>query len=166
MLILFTTIQVKAQEQSGGGKPKIGLAAMIAFPVGDYGHIANYGTGVSIWYQQDIVKDLYFTVELGYLRFHGKEIFEQIKYKAGFVPIKVGGRYYFCNHFYGSAQAGISISTANGAGGGTSFAYAPGLGYEFGIAKSGSLDVGLHYEGWTRSSATVSFAGLRIGYNF
>lgn len=166
MVVLFTIIQVKAQDQSGGGQSKIGLGATIAFPVGDYSHTANYGTGVSLLYQQAIAADLSFTVEVGYLRFHGKEIFENIKYKAGFVPIKVGGRYYFGDHFYGSGQAGISISTANGVGSGTSFAYSPGLGYEFAVSHTGSLDLGIHYEGWTRKSATASFAGLSLRYNF
>lgn len=166
MTVLFTIIQVKAQDQSGAERSKIGLGAMIALPVGDYNHTANFGTGVSLLYQQVIAQDLSFTVELGYLRFHGKEIFENIKYKAGFVPIKVGGRYYFGNHFYGSGQAGISISTANGTGSGTSFAYAAGMGYEFAVSNTGSLDLGVHYEGWTRNIGTVSFTGLSVRYNF
>jgi hypothetical protein len=164
--IFFIGLQFKVQAQSAVGQSKIGFGAIFALPLGDYKETANYGTGVSFLYQQAVLEKLNFTVELGYTRFHGKEVFANIKYKEGFIPIKVGARYYLTEYVYGSGQAGISISTANGSGRGTAFAYAPGLGLTFPVAASGSLDVGLQYEGWARSSGTASFGAIRIGYNF
>lgn len=155
-----------SQAQTNSNESKIGLGLEAAFPVGNFKNAADYGIGVSLLYQKPVAENLNITGSVGYLRFHGPAVFSNIKYKQGFVPIKAGARYFIVPHVYGAGEVGISISTANGYGSGTSFSYAPSLGTEFPVAKAGTIDVGLRYENWSRSTGTLTFLGLRAGYNF
>lgn len=152
--------------QTNRMESKIGLGLDAAFPIGDFKQVADYAIGASILYQKPVTENLNITGNIGYLRFHGPAVFSNIKYKQGFVPIKAGARYFIIPHVYGTGELGISISTANGYGSGTSFAYAPGAGTEFPVGKTGTVDVALRYENWSRSTGTLSFLGIRAGYNF
>jgi len=154
------TAQTKSRES------QIGLGLDGALPVGDFKDVADYAIGVSLLYQKPVADNLSITGNVGYLRFHGPDVFTNIKYKEGFVPIKAGARYFFGSKVYAAAELGVSISTASGSGSGTSFVYVPGLGTTWPVGKNGSLDIGLRYENWTRSGGTRSFAGIRAGYNF
>ncbi len=153
-----------AQAQKSG--PVLGIGFDFAFPQSNFGNHTNYGAGPSIVFQKGISKSLNYTVSVAYLRFNGDGEFVNVKYREGFVPIKVGLRYFFSEYIYGGGDAGVSLSSANGSGSGTSFAYAPTLGAEFPVSNKGSLDFGVRYEGWSRSGGTRSFVGLRAGYNF
>ncbi|MEJ7558750.1 MAG: outer membrane beta-barrel protein [Pedobacter sp.] len=145
---------------------KIGIGLDFAFPLGNFGSNVNYGVGPSALFQRPINKNLNFTVNVGYLRFNGDPVFANIKYREGFIPIKAGLRYFLSEYIYGSAEAGVVISSANGNGSGTALAYSPTLGVEFPVSNKGSVDAGIRYEGWSRSNGTRSFIGLRAGYNF
>nr|WP_226904964.1 hypothetical protein [Pedobacter schmidteae] len=155
-----------AVAQNKSYESKIGLGLDAGIPVGDYKDVADYGLGISLLYQKPVASNLNITGNVGYLRFHGPAIYSGIKYKEGYVPIKAGARYFLVPHIFAAGELGISISTANGYGSGTAFAYAPGIGAEFPISKNGMLDVGLRYENWSRSGGTRSFGGIRVGYNF
>lgn len=152
--------------QSRAGESKIGLGIEVAIPMGDYKSVADYGVGVSLLYQKPVAEFLNITGSIGYTRFYGPAVYNNIKYKEGYVPIKAGARYFIIPNIYGAAELGVAISTANGHGSGTAFAYAPRIGTEFKVADSGTLDIGLSYESWTRSGGTRSFGGVRVGYNF
>jgi len=145
---------------------KIGLGVDVGLPVGDYKNSADYGVGFSLLYQKPVAENLNITGNIGYLRFNGPEILANIDYKEGFVPIKAGARYFIAPYLYGAGELGVAFSTAYGRGAGTAFAYAPSLCAEFPVSNSGTVDVGIRYERWSRSSATLSFVGLRAGYNF
>jgi hypothetical protein len=162
--IVFLLISITSYAQRPSSK--LGIGIDFAFPQSNFGSNANYGVGPSILFQNPINTDLNFTVNVGYLRFNGDAVFSNIKYREGFVPIKVGVRYFFSEYIYGSAEAGTAISTANGNGSGIAFAYNPTLGVEFPVSDKGTIDAGIRYEGWSRSSGTRSFIGLRAGYNF
>lgn len=155
-----------AYAQSKAGESKLGLGLDAAFPVGSYKDVADYGIGISLLYQKPVTENLSITGNIGYIRFHGPAIYSNIKYKEGYVPIKAGARYFIIPTVYGAAELGVAISTANGYGTGTAFAYAPRIGTEFKISNSGTLDIGLSYESWSRSGGTRSFGGIRAGYNF
>lgn len=152
--------------QSKPEQSKLGLGLDVAFPVGNYKDVADYGFGVSLLYQNAVGQHLRITGNVGYLRFHGPAIFSNIKYKEGYVPIKAGARYFITGHLFLTGELGVAIPTANGYGSGTAFIYTPGVGTEFKITKTGSLDLGIRYENWARSNQTRSFAGIRAGYNF
>lgn len=78
----------------------------------------------------------------------------------GVVPLKVGIRYYsnVSNGFFLEAQAGAAFI---GQGGGTAFAYSPGLGF----AADGGFDMGVRYEAWMKNG-TIGQVTLRIAYDF
>ncbi|WEK18362.1 MAG: hypothetical protein P0Y49_16350 [Candidatus Pedobacter colombiensis] len=155
-----------ANAQTKRNESKIGLGIDFAFPVGNYKNIADYGAGASLLYQKPVAENLNITGNIGYLRFHGPAILSNIKYKEGFVPIKAGARYFILPYIYGAGELGVVLSTATGAGAGTAFAYAPRLGTEFPVGTTGTVDIGVSYESWSRSSGTLSSVGLRAGYNF
>jgi hypothetical protein len=162
IVILFISIATYAQRPSS----KLGIGVDFAFPQSNFGSNANYGVGPSILFQSPINNNLNFTVNVGYLRFNGDGPFANIKYREGFVPIKAGLRYFISEYIYGGGEAGVSFSTANGNGSGIAFAYNPSIGVEFPVSNTGSIDAGIRYEGWSRSSGTRSFIGLHVGYNF
>lgn len=162
--VFFTLNNTHAQ--TNGRESKIGIGLDVALPVGDFSNTADYGIGASLLYQKPITRNLSITGNVGYLRFHGPAVFSNIKYKQGFVPIKAGIRFFLVPHVFATGELGISISTANGYGSGTSFTYTPGLGTTFPVGKTGMLDITARYENWSRSTGTLSFLGLRAGYNF
>jgi hypothetical protein len=156
----------KVNAQSNDDGPKLGIGVDFAFPVGAYADAANYGVGGSLLYQHPLAENLRLTVNVGYLKFNGKEVFVGVKFREGYVPIKAGLKYFFTDYIYGAAEAGVAISTANGSGTGTAFAYSPGIGTELPVGKRQSLDFGVRYEGWSRSNGMRSLVGLRAGFNF
>ena len=78
----------------------------------------------------------------------------------GVIPVKLGARYTGngTTGVFGEVQFGAAFITQ---GGGTAFAYAPGVGYAF----DGGLEAGVRYEGWSKDG-TVSQIALRIAYSF
>lgn len=162
LCMVFGSIAVQAQKRG----PGIGLGFDFAFPQNNFGNSANYGAGPSILFQKGISSNLNYIISVTYLRFHGDGVFENVEYREGFVPMKAGLRYFFSEYLYGGGEAGISLSSANGTGSGTSFAYAPTIGVEFPVSNGSSVDAGIRYESWSRSTGTRSFIGLRAGFNF
>jgi hypothetical protein len=147
-----------AQSKSdGGGKFSIGVEA--GLPVGDYSNVYSFGIGGSLKYAQPIATDVAFTISAGYTSFMGKTV-GGFKYgSAGFVPVKAGIKYNFVPSFYGEAQVGAAFGTQSG--GGTAFAYSPGIGYNFG----GGVDLGVRYEGWSHNG-TFNQIAARLAYSF
>ncbi len=155
-----------AAAQTKNRESKLGLGVDMAIPTGAYQDQADYGLGFSLLYQKPIADHLSIIGNVGYLRFHGPAVYNDIKYKEGYVPIKTGARYFIARYFFATAELGVTIPTANGYGSGTAFAYAPGIGASFPVSKTGTLDIGIRYENWSRTDGTRSFGGIRAGYNF
>jgi len=156
----------KVYAQNSGRGSKLGIGADFIFPMGSFADQADFGIGASLLFQNRIAENLRFTFGLGYLRINGPAQFVGVKYKEGYVPIKAGLRYFLTENIYACAELGAAISSANGSGSGTAFAYSPGIGAEFPILKDNSLDFNIRYESWSRSNGTRSFIGLRAGFNF
>lgn len=168
LVLLSFAILTAAKAQTGNApaEPKFGIGADFAFPMGSFRDQTNFGVGGSILYQHPVSRSLSITGNVGYLQVNGKKTILNLKYREGFVPIKVGARYFLSENIYGGAELGVSISTASGNGTGTSFIYVPALGMSFPVSNEGDVDIGIRYESWTRSSNTRSFIGIRAGYNF
>ena len=171
LLLVFLTFSTltAAKAQTGDPameRPKFGIGLDFAYPMGSFKDQTNYGVGGSLLYQHPVAKNLSITGNVGYLRLNGKKTILNLNYKEGFIPVKAGARYFLAENIYGGAELGVSISTASGNGSGTSFIYVPAVGIEFPVADKGSVDLGVRYESWARSSGTRSFIGIRAGYNF
>jgi len=157
-LIAGVSVGSFAQSKSeDGGKFSIGVEAGI--PVGDISNGYNFVIGGSLKYAQPIADATAFTISAGYSSFMGKTISGFKIPSAGFVPVKAGIKYNFAEAFYGEAQIGAAFSTESG--GGTFFAYSPGIGYNFG----GGVDLGVRYEGWAHNG-TISQIAARLAYSF
>lgn len=168
LLLLFAGMLLSdaGHAQSKAGASKLGLGLEVAIPTGDYKQVADYGKGFSLLYQKPVTERLSITGSAGYLRFSGPAVFNNIKYKEGYVPIKAGARYFIAPYIFGMAEIGLPISTANGSGSGIAFIYSPGLGTSIKVMRTGALDISVRYESWLRSNGTRSFGGIRAGYNF
>ena len=142
-----------AQKSNDASKFSIGLEAGI--PTGSFGDFYNLAIGGSLKYDINISEGTYFNISAGYTSFSGKNGVPS----TGFIPVKVGVKNYFSEGFYGEAQVGAAKSTESG--GGTAFAYAPGIGYTF----AGGFDIGLRYEAWSKNGTIGQFA-TRIAYSF
>lgn len=158
VLLAGVSMSSLAQKKSdGNGKFSIGVEAGI--PVGTTSDAYNFAIGGSLKYDMPIATGTDFTVSAGYTSFMGKTVLGFKIPAAGFVPLKAGIKYWFADAFYGEAQLGAAFSTQSG--GGTAFAYSPGIGYKF----SDVVDLGVRYEAWSHNG-TVSQVAARLGFSF
>jgi hypothetical protein len=138
-VILFAAFAVVGfasfAQKDGDSKLKFSVGVDAALPIGDFGKSYSFGIGTSAQADFKVADNFAITGSVGYLSFIGKSITiggTSYKIKAsGQVPLLVGGKYNFSENFYGHAQLGYSFSTASG--GGSSFTYAPGIGYSLGL---------------------------------
>lgn len=156
---LFAFSSVNAQTRT----PKMSLGAEFAFPMGDFGDFMNFGYGGSLQYQHPVAESLSVTGSAGYINFQSKEVLG-VKVNSGAIPVKAGARYYFGENFFAAGEIGAAIGTEKGDK--TGFIYAPGVGVDFPVSDSGSVELGARYEGWSYSGGSNGFIGLRLAYNF
>lgn len=146
--------------KSQSGKFSIGVDPGI--PVGNASNAYNFAIGGDIKYDLPIGDGAFFNVSAGYTAFLTKSVLKQIGAKSsyGFIPLKAGLKYYFNGQgFFGEAQLGAAFSTESG--GGTAFAYAPGVGYSF----DGGFEIGVRYEAWSHDG-TIGQVAARLAYSF
>jgi hypothetical protein len=152
-------------QSSQGGKWNIGIDAGI--PLGDMNNISNFAIGASVKYEHPIATSTFVTLSAGYQRFlYTSDIKDALKAFGidksgeGLIPVKAGLKHYFSPGFFGEAQAGAAFSTESG--GGTSFVYAPGIGYTF----TSGFEAGIRYEGYSQDGGNQGQAALRLSYRF
>ncbi len=155
--MLFVGIAVSGFAQKSGSNLSVGLEA--GLPVGTAKNAYNLAIGGSLKYEAPIATGTSFTLTAGYTSFQGKTIAGFKVPAAGFIPVKAGIKYFLADAFYGEAQLGAAFSTQSG--GGTAFAYSPGVGYKF----SDVIDLGVRYEAWS-NNGTVGQIGARLGFTF
>ena len=164
-IIAGTAFTTFAQTKSGdSGKFSIGVDA--GLPLGNTKDISSFAIGGSIKYELPIAAGTLFTVSAGYENFLYKSEYKDFlklggidRSGEGFVPVKVGIKYYIENGFFAEGQLGAVFGTRSGSG--TAFAYSPGVGYTF----DGGFEAGVRYEGWSHDG-TVSQVALRLAYRF
>lgn len=157
--VAFTSFAQKSASKDAG-KFSVGLEA--GLPIGDASDFYSAVLGVSFKYEHPIATGTYVTISAGYNAFLTKSEFKDAGAKSsyGFIPLKAGLKYYIQDGFFAEGQLGVVFSTESG--GGSAFAYAPGIGYSF----DGGFEAGVRYEGWPKDGATTSQIGLRLAYRF
>lgn len=167
LLVVLFVVTLSVSAQNSDEKPfKIGAGAMIGLPVGDLGDIASLAYGVDLLGEYTLDPTFALTLSLGYVDFALKSDYKDlldelgVDAKMGMIPVLVGGKYYFSEQFYGSAQLGISFSTQKD--GGSAFTFAPGVGYKI----SDNFDLMLKYQSASKDGSSTSFLGLRAGLSF
>src|SRR5665647_787965 len=113
LLVVLFVVTLSVSAQNSGEKPfKIGAGAMIGLPVGDLGDIASLAYGVDLLGEYALDPTFGLTLSLGYVDFALKRDYKNmldelgLKAKMGMIPVLVGGKYYFSDKLYGSAQIG------------------------------------------------------------
>lgn len=166
---VFTT--ASAQRKTLAPVPlKFSIGLELEAPIGDFRHIYSAGFGGSGKIEIPATRQLFITATAGYTNFYLKDDVKRA-YRAfglstspdGFVPLKVGGKYYFSPAFYGEAEIGAAIGTNHGSG--TAFAYAPEIGTSIPLGGRNAIDVGLRFESWSQNRTVNQFA-LRVAYKF
>ena len=158
MIAVLTAGFVFAQSEKG--KPSFNAGIELGLPVGDFGDFYSIGIGASVQAELPVAESFSATGTVGYSSFSPKSDFKDLGADAaGFIPVKVGGKYFFSNNFYGAAQVGVSIGTGDGSE--TAFAWTPGIGVIF-----SKIDAGIRYESWTKDGGSLDQIGLRVAYKF
>jgi hypothetical protein len=154
---LFFSTNVNAQTN-----PRFGVGINLGAPTSDAYSVA---IGADLRYQFDLSKQLSVPLTAGYTHLVGKEIGNSgINFDDfGYIPAKVGLKYYFNESgtgVYGLGEVGAGFGTKSGSG--TSFVYSPALGYSFGSG----LDLAAKYEGLSKNSVNTGYVGIRLAYGF
>ena len=161
LFVLAVSVNAQTKAKAAAKDTKgfvIGAGAMVGLPVGDYTSIESLAYGVDLMGEISVAPSFAITVSAGYLDFAKKSGFSAAK--MGMIPVLAGAKINFSDKLYGSAQAGLSFSTASG--GGSAFTYAPGIGLKI----SDKFDLLLKYQAASKNSATNAFLGLRAGLTF
>lgn len=159
MFAVLVALTLSVSAQSTDEKPfKIGAGAMIGLPVGDAANFASLAFGFDVLCEYTVAPEFGVTLSAGYLDWAKKSGFSGAK--LGQIPVLVGGKYYFAEKIYGSAQLGISFSTESG--GGSMFTFAPGVG----VKLTDNIDLLLKYQSASKNGGNTSFIGLRAGISF
>ena len=166
LVISSIAATVSAQKMTGSSKSaiiSIGLDAGI--PVGtEASALSSFFIGGSLEGDFKVAPELGLTVSAGYQSWTIKKntIYRIVFGKSiDFVPVLGGIKYYFTPKVYGSGQLGVSFQTKNG--GGSSFTYAPGIGFKI----SNNVDILAKYTGIASTSVgNLNSIGVRLAYSF
>ena len=147
MLCIFSSFNVAAQNLSK--KFSFGLGLEGGLPLGDVKEAYNLAGGLTAFIPESL---------------EGEDV------KAGLlIPVKAGYKYIIQDRFFVMGEIGYGsfkqyyadendqlASVSNGG-----FAFAPSAGVQFNV-----LEVGLRYESVSLPGGSLSFLGLRLGFNF
>ena len=169
VLIAAQSFGQKESKKTSSGGTTFSIGVEAGLPVGkDLKDVSSFGIGGSAKAAINIFDGGDVTISAGYISFIGKTVTGTIlKYPSlGTIPLKAGLRFKLGEGFYGEPQLGYTIAKFSGTDGNINgFTYAGGIGY-----MASGIDVGVRYEAWTKSeggdTATPSFIGLRVAYNF
>jgi hypothetical protein len=154
-ILLISAAGAKAQEKN----LKLSVGPEIAAVTGNLGDVYSLAIGGTVQADLKINEEFAVTANSGFIDFIGKKIGgTNVKYQSNvLIPLLAGAKYYFSPKAYGSLQLGTTIATNNG--GGSTFTYAPGVGYKF----DEHIDAILKYTGYSGDGGTF---GIRVGYTF
>ncbi|WP_342646911.1 hypothetical protein [Mucilaginibacter sp. CSA2-8R] len=152
-----------------GKGTKFSIGPEVGIPLGDYNGLYSLTVGGTAKFEIPVNSSNFnLTFTAGYVNFLGKTIGDSyVRYKianAGFIPVKVGGKYYANRNIYLEGEVGV-VTNVNSTSSNAAFAYAPGLGVSLPFGKSKSaLDMGIRYEGWVKNGSVINQVALRLAY--
>lgn len=165
-LAIFVTTNVNAQtsEPTNPSRQKLGIGLNAGVPTNSG---SSFALGADLRYQVDLDRQLSIPITAGFTSIFNKDVtIGGTTYEVdnfNYIPVKAGLKYFFSDTgagAYGLAEAGAAFGTNSGSG--TSFVYSPAIGY----AWSNGLDLGVKYEGLSKSGTNNGYVGLRLAYGF
>lgn len=152
---LFVAAGASAQEAPGLRMGTVSLES--GFALEDYYTIP---LGASVKFETPVANRLHGTATAGYISVGGEEVNGFDVPSFGYIPLKVGAKYYAGGNFYIDGEIGAGIGVSDGAG--TDFLWAPGVGYQFPVADDKFVDLAARFE----NIGSFSNLGIRLGYSF
>ncbi|WP_428330199.1 hypothetical protein [Mucilaginibacter sp.] len=149
--------------------PQLSFAFEAGLPTGQASSVYNAIFGGSVKAEFPVKTSQFsITATAGYSSFLVKTIYSGYITNGNYVPIELGGKYFFSKIGYVEGDAGTSINVnGNYTGTSTAFIYAPSVGV---VAPTknhkASVDLNIRYEGRVETGGTVSQIALRIAYRF
>lgn len=162
--LLFASVSVFGQAQTGFSGAKIGVGLNGGMPFGNAGKVYSFLAGGLASIEYPLKSNLSLTGSLGYSRLSYKKEFRDlfdglgVSTSTGVVPLKGGVKLPLNSNVYTQGELGLAI------GDGTSFILSPRIGYEKPLSK-GSLAASARYELWSNQGSIHLFA-LGLEYNF
>ncbi len=156
---LLAGLSFATYAQTEGAVKKLSVGAEVGLPTSEVFKEDFLMAGASLQLEQPVAKSFNLTVLAGYNSMF--TTLKNISYSIDYIPVKIGGKYYFGGNFYGAGEIGATFKA--GKGGGTALSFAPALGASFSIADKSNLDFGLRYETWS-NDGSISFVGLRAAF--
>ncbi len=178
LLAIIATISMTCAFAQGPGV-KLSIGPEVGLPLGDIHDFYSFTLGGTLKLEVPVnnsnfnitftsgfinyfAKDYNYSYSNGYSSYSGTVRADN----AGFIPVKVGGKYYANPNFYVEGEVGI-VANTNSSQSSTAFAYAPGIGFSLPIGGDTrkAFDIGARYEGWSKDG-TVKQVALRLAYKF
>jgi len=156
VVLVFVALSVNAQNKKEVMPFTFNGGLTLAHPEGDANSHYGYVWGLDLQGVMNVAPSFDATLSLGYLEY-GRRVGH---YRIDFIPILVGGKYYFTDMIYGSLQVGMEFATSSG--GGSIFVVAPAVG----VKITDHFDISLKYQTGTKNSYSYGYVGLRGAYTF
>jgi len=165
-VLFFGTVSCFAQAQTNS---QLSLGAEYGIPVGTAS--ALYGTviGASAKFERPVAAGPFsFTLTVGITDYLVKLDNIIPVDNATYVPLEVGGKYYFSKIAYFEGDLGASLNVnSNYSSSRAAFIYAPIIGVSAPTNKhKATIDIGLRYEGRVESGGTIGQIAARVAYRF
>lgn len=168
-LFLVVAFSFNSKAQFGAS---VGLE--VALPLGDFGNLASFGTGISAGGEFAIGDNIGLTAQIGYIYLLPADGLKS----AYTMPMQAGFKYYFDSNesgFYGHGQIGVhttgvttddfeffGVTVPGVSSSSTDLSYAFGAGY----LVSENIDLGARYNMIAGDGSTLSYISIRAAYNF
>ena len=170
ILSAFIGFNCFAQLSDKGSKFNLGLETAIPFGKNSIGF--KTGIGGSLKYEYRADSNFYLTISAGYISFPLTDAAKQELIEAGFptksafgyIPIKIGGKFFIVKGLFGELQLGNAFGTninRSDSASASIFTFSPGIGYAF----NKGFELGARYEGWFTNGLLDQYV-FRLAYRF
>ncbi len=168
-VVLLMCAAFSGVAQRSNTSPQLSIGGEFGMPTGQLSSVYGTAFGASIKLEVPVIKQgLSFTVTGGVNAYLLKFYYAGTLHSATYVPLELGGKYYFSKVAYVEGDAGLSFNeNSSYPASKTSFVYAPIIGVTAPTNHhKASIDLGLRLESRVESYRTVSQLALRLAYRF
>ncbi|WP_295673830.1 hypothetical protein [uncultured Mucilaginibacter sp.] len=159
--------------------PQLSIGGEFGFPAGKMANVYGSVIGASVKYEAPIASSRFnLTLTAGISDYLVKLTYTGSANPAFYVPIEIGGRYYFSKLGYVEADFGLSNNINNNKNPiylngvivnapKTAFIFSPVIGFSAPVYKKKTkIDIGFRYEGRVESGGPVGQIAARAAYRF